>query len=399
MKSENICVVGLGYVGLPLAFAAANLGLKVFGIDSNTELIEKLKVGLSPFKDSNDSNLDKIIRNKNFIPSTDFSVVSHADIILVCVPTPLSDKAEPDLSYVEAAIKSISKYLKKGSLIILESTVAPGTTRNHIVPLLEQESGLNKSQFDLVFSPERIDPGNATWNINNTPKILAGLTPEAGIRAIEFYSLFIENVIDCKNLEVAEMAKLLENTFRFVNISFINELSFFCNKIGIDINEVIKAAQTKPYGFMPFYPSVGIGGHCIPVDPLYLSSKARDLGVPVRFIDLADQINRETPKFHVQQAEDELRAIKGNKVLVLGVAYKPNISDVRETPVKSLIFGLREKGFSVCWNDDLVKVWNGELTSPITDKYDLAIIATQHDYMDLKMLGKTQILNTRNSIR
>ena len=253
-------------------------------------------------------------------------------------------------------------------------------------------------ELDIAFSPERIDPLNQKWDVKNTPKLVAGLTDKARDRAVEFYSKFIDTVIPCSSLEVAETAKLLENSFRLINISFINELAIFCNKIGIDVQEVIKAASTKPYGFMPFYPSVGIGGHCIPVDPVYLSHKAKEVGAPTSFIDLATKVNHEMPKYFVKRASQMLGKVKNKKVLVLGVSYKPNISDVRETPVEALIDGLRKKGAKVKWHDDIVKKWRGEKSAEITDKYDLAIIATPHDYFDLKKLGKTKILNTRSSI-
>jgi UDP-N-acetyl-D-glucosamine dehydrogenase len=296
------------------------------------------------------------------------------------------------------ATRSVAKYLSKGSLLILESTVEPGTTRNILVPLLEQGSGLERSEFHVAFSPERIDPANKQWGVRNTPKLVAGLTDEACERAIKFYAKFVDQVTRCVSLEVAETAKLLENSFRLVNISFINELSIFCQKLGIDVNEVIKSAATKPYGFMPFYPSIGVGGHCIPVDPLYLTNKAREIGAPTRFIDLADQINQETPGYFVGRAEEKIGGLKGKKVLVIGVSYKPNVADVRETPAEALILGLRNKGAEVFWHDDLVKEWNDEKSVALSNVYDLAIIATPHAYLDLTKLGDVPILNTRGSI-
>ena len=283
-------------------------------------------------------------------------------------------------------------------MLILESTVHTSYTRKVLGRFalnLKENKGL---EVDIAFSPERIDPLNQKWDVKNTPKLVAGLTDKARDRAVEFYSKFIDTVIPCSSLEVAETAKLLENSFRLINISFINELAIFCNKIGIDVQEVIKAASTKPYGFMPFYPSVGIGGHCIPVDPVYLSHKAKEVGAPTRFIDLATKVNHEMPKYFVKRASQMLGKVKNKKVLVLGVSYKPNISDLRETPVEALIDGLRKKGAKVMWHDDIVKKWRGEKSAEISDKYDLAIIATPHDYFDLKKLGKTKILNTRSSI-
>jgi UDP-N-acetyl-D-glucosamine dehydrogenase len=249
-----------------------------------------------------------------------------------------------------------------------------------------------------VYSPERIDPSNKKWNLKNTPKIVAGLNPIATKQARDFYSKFVDNIVECESPEVAELAKLLENTFRYVNISFINELSIFCRSLGVDINQVIAAASTKPYGFMPFYPSIGVGGHCIPVDPLYLSDKARTLGVQTKFIDLADEINTQMPNFFVKAASERIGGLRGKKVLVIGVSYKPNIADVRETSVTALIFGLREEGAKVFWHDDLVKEWNKEKSNPLDQGYDLAILATPHDYLDLTKLGDVPILNTRGSI-
>jgi UDP-N-acetyl-D-glucosamine dehydrogenase len=289
-------------------------------------------------------------------------------------------------------------HLSKGTLIILESTVAPGTTRDFLVPLIQKNSRIDITELDIVFSPERIDPLNHKWNLKNTPKIVSGLTLKSRQRAIEFYSKFIDNLIECETLEVAETAKLLENSFRLINISFINEVSIFCEKLGIDVNAVISSASTKPYGFMPFYPSIGIGGHCIPVDPLYLASKAHEIGAPAKMINLANQVNQEMPGYFVGRAEERLGRLKAKKVLVIGVSYKPNVVDVRESPVEALISGLKKKGAQVLWHDDLVKEWNGEKSVALSSDFDLAIIATPHDYLDLTNLGNAPILNTRGSI-
>jgi UDP-N-acetyl-D-glucosamine dehydrogenase len=238
---------------------------------------------------------------------------------------------------------------------------------------------------------------NKKFTIKNTPKLVAGLTPSAAVKAKDFYSKFIDQVDVCNSLEVAETAKLLENSFRLVNISFINELAMFCQKIGIDVNDVIKAASTKPYGFMPFYPSVGVGGHCIPVDPLYLAQAARQAGAPTRFIELADEINLGMPTYFVGRASEMLGGLKGKKVLVIGVSYKPNVADVRETPVEALISGLKKSGAVVSWHDDLVKSWNGDSSVVLGSGFDLAILATPHDYLDLSLLGNVPVLNTRGS--
>jgi len=395
---NNISVIGLGYVGLPLAIAAAHAGYRVNGIDKNERVLSNIINFGNQFSIEFDSDLNSLLKNKMLHISSDFATVKDSEIILICVPTPLTAQREPDLSLVASAVTSISEHFKKGTLVILESSVGPGTTRDFVAPLIEKISGLGRDEFFLAFSPERIDPANQTWNINNTPKLVAGLNKHACKLAFEFYSNFIGEVVICDSLEIAETAKLLENGFRLINISFINELTIFCQKLNIDVNEVIKAASTKPYGFMPFYPSIGAGGHCIPVDPLYLATKAREIGAPTKFIDLADQINQEMPGYFVGRAEEKIGGIKGKKVLVIGVSYKPNVADVRETPVEALILGLKNKGAEVFWHDDLVKEWNGEKSVALSNKYDLAILATPHDYLDLTKLGDVPTLNTRGSI-
>ena len=393
-----IAVIGLGYVGLPLAVAAGKSGHTVVGVDLDIEKVKKINSGISPIEDINNSEILNLVGRGLLKAQSDYSALKGADVILFCVPTPLKSNHEPDLTYLESAANSVSKNLSSGSLLILESTVAPGTTRDFLTPLIVNGSGIDIADLDIVFSPERIDPLNQKWNLKNTPKIIAGLTSKSRKRAVDFYSKFVDEVIECEEVEVAETAKLLENSFRLVNISFINELSIFCQKLGININDVISAASTKPYGFMPFYPSIGIGGHCIPVDPLYLSNKAQEIGAPAKMINLADQINREMPGYFVGRAEEKIDGLKGKKILVVGVSYKPNVADVRETPVEALISGLKNKGAQVFWHDDLVKEWNGEMSVTLSSDFDLAIIATPHDYLDLTKLGNVPILNTRGSI-
>lgn len=395
---QVISVIGQGYVGLPLSLAAAKSGFKVFGVDVNQNIVNQLNSGTTNIEDVDLVSLKELLKNGSYSATTDFSVVVESSVILICVPTPLQDNRKPDLSYLISAVKSVGEYLSKGSLVIIESTVAPGTTRSLVVPILEKESGLKVNEFYVAFSPERIDPQNKTWNVKNTPKLVSGLTERASVIAIEFYSKFIDIIVDCNSIEVAEMAKLLENSFRLVNISFINEISITCQKLGIDITDVIKAASTKPYGFMSFYPSIGIGGHCIPVDPIYLAEKAREIGAPTKLIDLADEINKKMPSYFVKRSEEKIGGLSGKKVLVLGVSYKPNIADVRETPVEALIVCLKEKGAKVSWHDDLVKEWNGDKSVAISSNFDLAILATPHAYIDLTALGKIPILDTRNSI-
>ena len=395
---KKVAVVGQGYVGLPIALSAAASGYFVVGIDTNTDKIKNLCSGISDIEDVTSEDLIKYINSGSYIASNNLIDLTDATIILICVPTPLSKDGVPDLSYVREAATGVGKYLKKGTLVIFESTVSTGTTRSILVPLLELESGLDTSDFLVAFSPERIDPLNKIWNIKNTPKLVAGLSENACDQALDFYSKFVDTVTKCESIEIAETAKLLENSFRLINISFINEISMYCSKLGIDINQVIKAASTKPYGFMPFYPSLGVGGHCIPVDPIYLSDRAKQVGAQTRFIDLADQINNQMPEYFVNKAENMLSGLEGKRVLVIGVAYKPNITDTRQTPVHALIAGLREKSAHVSWHDDLVKEWHGEKSTVLSDDYDLAILSTPHDYLDLSKLGDVPILNTRGSI-
>ena len=395
---DKIAVVGQGYVGLPLAIAAANASFRVIGLDNNGNKVANLNNFISDIEGISSDELKKITSKGNYHATDDFSELAGAEIILICVPTPLGNNGKPDLKFLIEATTEVAKNMSKGTLVIIESTVAPGTTRNMIVPLIKSESKLGDENFTVAFSPERVDPLNDTWGIKNTPKLLSALTEEGYRLAFNFYSKFVNTIIKCDSTEVAETAKLLENSFRLINISFINEISIFCQKLGIEVNQVIKAASTKPFGFMPFYPSIGIGGHCIPVDPIYLATAAKSIGVPTRLIDLAHQINQEMPGYFVGRAEEKIGGLKDKKVLVIGVSYKPNMADVRETPVEALILGLRNKGAEVFWHDDLVKEWNDEKSVALSDVYDLAIIATPHAYLDLTKLGDVPILNTRGSI-
>ena len=394
----QISVIGQGYVGLPIAMAACEAGYKVIGIDKDQEKIELLKSGISGLEDVSDQAVTKYLKSSSYQPTTEFEEISNSKVILICVPTPLDAENLPDLSYVKNATNEISKYLSKDTLVILESTVGPGTTRDFMIPLLEKGSGMPRQDFHVAFSPERIDPLNQNWNIFNTPKIVAGLTEESKQLAMNFYSRFVKTLVPVDSLEIAETAKLLENSFRLVNISFINEISQFCQKLGIDIKSVIDAASTKPYGFMPFYPSLGVGGHCIPVDPIYLSNKAQQIGATARFIEVATNINLEMPTYFTDIAEGMLGSLINKRVLIIGISYKPNVSDVRQTPVSGLIEVLRNRGALVSWHDDLVKEWAGETSVPLSPDYDLAILATPHNYLDLSKIGKVQLLNTRGSI-
>ena len=395
---QTVCVVGLGYVGLPLAILASKVGFKVFGVDIDSSKIAQIYKGESPTEDISSSEIISATNFNNFEATVDFSVVNQSNVVVLCLPTPVNSERKPDLTYLLNAIDSMTIYLKKDTLIIVESTISPGTTRNVIIPALLSKSKLVQSDLYFSYSPERIDPTNKIWTLANTPKLVSGFTDESKQKAIDFYKFFIPNIISCDSLEIAETAKLLENSFRLINISFINEISMYCNKINIDINKVISAAATKPYGFMPFYPSIGVGGHCIPVDPIYLAEAAKLVGSPSHFISLADQINQIIPSYFIGRAEEKLNGLKDRKIIVIGVAYKPNISDVRESPVKSLITGLKQRGAIVSWHDDLVKEWDGSKSVELSDNFDLAILATPHDYLDLTKLRSVPILNTRSSI-
>ena len=396
--SKEISIVGLGYVGLPLALAASNIGHHVIGLDTDKFKVDRINKGISPIEDVSDAQLISSLRNSSFTATNDFKFIQESEIIVICVPTPLDSNRKPDLSYVQKAIELISPYLRKGTLIILESTVAPGTTRNLLPILVEKYSKLPSSEFYFAYSSERVDPLNKKWNLKNTPKIVAGIDSESREFARVFYSGFVDQVIEAESLESAELTKLLENSFRLINISFINEFAMYCQEKGINVNEVISLASSKPYGFMPFYPSIGVGGHCIPVDPLYLADSAREIGASTRFLDLADQINLAMPNYFINRAIAILESLKGKNILVIGLSYKPNVADVRESPVMALVAGLTQNGAVVSWHDDLVKEWNGEKSVALSNVYDLAILATPHDYLDLTKLGDVPILNTRGSI-
>ena len=387
----KIAVIGQGYVGLPIALAAANSGHTVTGIDLNVEVVKNLNAGISHVGDIRNEKVKSAISSRLYAAESNFANISNVDLVVVCVPTPLSQFLEPDLSYLESAVHSISQNMRENTLIIVESTVSPGTTRSVVAPILEK----SKIKYDLAYSPERIDPANTKWAIENTPKLVAGISENATRRATDFYRTFVNEVIIGSSVEVIETAKLLENSFRLINISFINEIAEFCWKMKIDVREVISAASTKPYGFMTFYPGIGVGGHCIPVDPSYLSSKANEIGASTSFIDLANKINRSLPTYFTGVATGILGSLKGKKILVIGVAYKPNVSDVRETPSLGLIQVLRNAGAEVSWHDELVQDWMGEKSASLSGDFDLAILANPHTGTDLSQQGSVRILDTR----
>jgi UDP-N-acetyl-D-glucosamine dehydrogenase len=387
----RVSIIGQGYVGLPLAIASASAGHEVLGVDTNKVLIEKLNTGKSPIVDISDKEISHALSSKHYLASTDLTLISTSEIIVICVPTPIDVEQKPDLTLLKSALKSVADNMQDNTLVIVESTISPGTTRGLISSILKS-SGV---KYELAYSPERIDPANTEWNVTNTPKLLAGLTPNATKKAREFYQSFVKEVIAGESVEVIETAKLLENTFRLINISFINELAEFCWKMKIDVREVIKAATSKPYGFMPFYPGAGVGGHCIPVDPSYLSEKARELGAGTSFIDLANKINQNLPTYFANVVLEILGEITGKKILIVGVAYKPNVADTRETPALGLIQSFRTRGAEVSWHDQLVGEWMGEKSAPLSSDYDLAILVNVHTDMDLSHLQSTKILDVR----
>jgi len=387
----KISIVGQGYVGLPLAIAAASAGHNVTGIDLNPALIEKLQSGLSPIGDLMNDEIAQALASGNYSPTSRFDSISQSEIVLICVPTPLNDSREPDYQFVVSAASSIASQLQPGTLVINESTVSPGATRELVGKVLDK-SGVT---YELAYSPERIDPANKKWGVTNTPKLVAGITQSASSRAQKFYESFISSVIVGTSPEVIEAAKLLENSFRLINISFINEFAQFCDAMEIDVREVISAASTKPYGFLPFYPGSGVGGHCIPVDPTYLASKAKEIGAPTKFIDLANELNQSLASYFASRAAQMVSGLKNKKILVVGIAYKPDVADIRESPVIELIKELRAEGAQVDWHDDLVSEWNGEKSHSLNSGFDLVVIANPHSGTNLSQLGSTPTLDTR----
>lgn len=359
---KQLVVVGLGYVGLPLAQAASKAGLAVTGLDLNEAVVSGLNSGKSHVDDLSTADIETMLA-QGFKASSDESVISGADVVVVCVPTPLSEDGGPDLGAVIGATKAIARNLKAGQLVVLESTTYPGTTDDIVKPLLE-ESGLKAGvDFELAFSPERIDPGNPVYGMTNTPKVVGGFTPEGTKVAVDFYSMFVDSVIAAKGTREAEMAKLLENTYRHVNIALMNELVEFCHLLDIDLWDSIRCASTKPFGYQAFYPGPGVGGHCIPIDPNYLSHHVKSvLGRPFRFVELAQEINEGMPSYVGARIQDSLnnqsKALKDSKVLLLGVTYKADIADQRESPVRPLARELLSKGAIVQFADPYVSTWN-----------------------------------------
>lgn len=359
--NADVIIIGLGYVGLPLAQEATRAGLRVLGFDIRPDLVSALNAGRSHVDDLADGDVAKMLA-AGFRATTDETEIGTADAVVICVPTPLSEADGPDLRAVTAATRSIARHLRPGVLVVLESTTYPGTTDEVVRPILEK-SGLRAGvDFHLAFSPERIDPGNQTFGAHNTPKVVGGHTPVCTRRAAAFYGRFVQTVVPTKGTREAETAKLLENTYRHINIALVNEMARFCHQLGIDLWDVIQAAASKPFGFQPFYPGPGVGGHCIPIDPNYLSHSVRaKLGYPFRFVELAQEINATMPAYVARRAQDLLNraglATNGARILLLGVAYKPNVTDQRESPALPLARELHALGATLSYHDPRISRW------------------------------------------
>jgi UDP-N-acetyl-D-glucosamine dehydrogenase len=354
-REKCVAIVGQGYVGLPLAMAAVKAGYKVIGIDASRKLVEQLNKGKSHVEDVTDDEMTGAVKSGLYKASNVGEDVSNADFCVICVPTPLSPDGLPDLSYLESAVRHVAAYLKSNALLVSESTSYPGTVRDFVKPLVQSLRSDGGKDISFASAPERVDPRNEKWAMKNTPRLVSGVDELSKKRALDFYSSIWDTVIEVSKPEVAEMAKLLENTFRQVNIALVNQLVPFCKKIGIDIREVVEAAGSKPYGYMKFFPGAGVGGHCIPIDPLYLLWKAREVGVELPFVAKADEINGGMPKYVVSRIFEFARPSKGSVIGLLGVAYKAGISDIRETPAEHVAKTLESEGFKVVWIDPLVE--------------------------------------------
>ena len=406
-------VVGLGYVGLPLAYELVRAGYRVLGYDINERVVQGLMSGRSHIKDISDAQLAEMLEQGRFVATTDPTRLKEPDAISICVPTPLSKFKDPDVSYIVAATAAVKATLRPGQAVVLESTTYPGTTREVMQPALE-ETGLRVGEdFFLAFSPERVDPGNATWHTRNTPKVVGGVTADCTRVVAALYQPAIETIVQVSSIETAELVKLLENTFRSVNIGLVNEMAIVCDKLGVDVWEVIDAAATKPFGFMKFTPGPGVGGHCIPVDPHYLAWKMRGLNYKTRFIDLAGEMNSEMPHFWVgkvsEALNDSARAVKGARVLVVGVAYKANIDDLRESPALDIIRLLAAQGAHVVYHDPWVERFTEDdvervsqpLTPELLSAVDCVMIVTDHKGIDYGLIRThaAMVVDTRNALR
>jgi len=413
-QKMSIGIVGLGYVGLPLAREFYLGGARVIGFDVNVDSVKKINRGISPIKHIPNSTMKEMIKSGMFMATDDMTRLSEPDAILIAVPTPLTENREPDMYYVETTCRTISQYLRKGQLVVLESTTYPGTTRELMLPILEQ-SGLKAGKdFYLAYSPEREDPGNKHFRTSTIPKVVGGLDKRSLNMALEVYGYAIETLVPVSSCEVAEAAKILENTYRCINIAMVNELKMLFDRMDMDVWEVIHAASTKPFGFQPFYPGPGLGGHCIPIDPFYLTWKARQYGMPTKFIELAGEINTDMPHYVITKVmealNDQRKSLKGSKVLVLGLAYKPDIDDVRESPSLELIELLQQKGAKVDYNDPYIpqtqkqrdydlQMKSKTLTDKMLKAYDCVLIATNHSDYDYSWIvdNAQLVVDTRNA--
>jgi UDP-N-acetyl-D-glucosamine dehydrogenase len=406
----KVVIIGLGYVGLPLAQEAVRVGLDVTGFDVKQAAVDGLNSGRSHIDDLSDANVAEMVAG-GFRATTDLASAGNPDVVVICVPTPLSESDGPDLTAVKAATESAAKLLRAGTTIVLESTTYPGTTDEVIRPMLEKASGLTAGlDFHLAFSPERIDPGNAVYGVRNTPKVVGGITPECTRAAADFYGKVCDTVVLAKSAREAEMAKLLENTYRHVNIALVNEMAIFCHELGVDLWDAIRCAATKPFGFQAFYPGPGVGGHCIPIDPNYLSYKVRaELSYPFRFVELAQEINNRMPTYVVDRAAEILntdaKAMNGAKVLLLGVTYKKDIADQRESPARPIARKLRQRGAVLSFHDPFVENWQVDgndvprADAPVADA-DLTILLQAHSQYNLKDIAARShlLFDTRGTL-
>jgi len=410
-KKANIAVIGLGYVGLPIALEFAKKGFFVYGLDKNRRRVAALRKGNSYITDIASSDIKKALKNKRFCASAEEAVLRDSDVIIICVPTPLRKTKVPNISYIIEASRTVARYSRPGQLIVLESTTYPGTTRDIVLPILEKGPLREGEDIFLAFSPERINPGDKRYTFARIPKVAGGVSTQALALTKRLYSKVIDKVIGVSSVETAEVVKLLENTFRIVNIGLINEFAMLCGKLNIDAWEVVEAAKTKPFGFMPFYPGPGLGGHCIPADPLYLSWKARKVGFKARMIDLASTTNLSMPRYVVQKAAKLLskagKKISRARVLILGVTYKKDVKDLRESPALEIIEQLQKRGAKASYSDPHIpylKIGNIDLRDTKMkksniEKNDLVILVTDHKGFDYKIIAKNAglILDTRNA--
>ncbi|MCC6299578.1 MAG: nucleotide sugar dehydrogenase [Anaerolineales bacterium] len=415
-KNARVAILGLGYVGLPLAIVFAEAGFKVTGLDLDSGKVDSLKGGVSYIPDVKTETVDKLVKSGRLTATTDFSVLKEMDAVSICVPTPLRQTGDPDMSFIISATEQLAKYMHKGIVVVLQSTTYPGTTRELLLPKLGEENGLKVGEdWFLAFSPERVDPGRKDFTTKNTPKVMGGITEACGEVATAWYEQAIEVVHRVSSAEAAEMAKLLENTFRMINIGLVNELAMMCERLGVDVWEVIDAAATKPFGFMKFTPGPGLGGHCIPIDPLYLSWKMKSFNYNARFIELASEINTNMPRYVVERVMDSLndhgKALKGSKILILGVAYKPDVDDVRESPALDVIGLLRQKGADVAYHDPFIphihhetEGWHmdsvEDMMGSVKDA-DVVVIITNHKAYDYEAIVNAAkfVFDSRNATR